>query len=374
MIGRHPERVYRWLALRPALVLLVILPLLTLRITSVVANFYLPAGYDARAYVAAGRAIRAGLDPLQADPSRLLPEVGVPTGRPGLSAAPLYLYPPFLAVLLLPLAALPFASAMALWLAIVIVTSAMLIPLLRHFVGWRLAVLAVGGFAPVWQGAWLGQINAAVAVLLLALLSYGRRQSAWSGTFLALGTLLKLTPIIGLVVLLLRGERRGVVVAAAVMLGLVAATLPLVTASAWLEGVSFAARQAWATRGLLSWTALLHRALGRPGYWLGFPVAAVFAGITLVRAPAIPPLLALAAAFLLPLLVARITWEHHALMALPALAVLWTVGERGRLLAGATWLAISLVGGIAMPLGLAACWAACCWPSLLRSTDKSVAA
>jgi hypothetical protein len=58
-------------------------------------------------------------------------------------------------------------------------------------------------------------------------------------------------------------------------------------------------------------------------------------------------------------------------MALPALAVLWQIGGRARLIASGTWLLITLAGGLALPVGLTLCWAACCWPEYLLGRKQA---
>ncbi len=362
---RRPDR---WV-LRGAWLLLLLL--LVLRNASMTSRIALPVGYDARAYLAAARAVRAGHDPVDPQTAMLLPELGVQTqdGRP---PVPAYLYPPLLALLLIPFTALPIDTALAIWVMLVAVLMLLLIPLLSRFAGWPIAALAVLGFAQAWVTVRMGQINGIVALLMtLALLDLRRGRSEWTGGWLAAGALLKITPAISLATFLVRREWRVVLAGATLALVVIAATLPITGAGTWMRGVLFAVTQSWTARGLLSWTALLQRALGRPGLLLGFPVMALFLGLTFVRARRVPALLAMAAAFILPLLIARITWEHHAVMALPALAVLWQIGGRARLIASGTWLLITLAGGLALPVGLTLCWAACCWPEYLLGRKQA---
>jgi hypothetical protein len=354
-------------------VLLLLLPLLALRIGLHLSTPELPAGYDARAYLGATHAIRAGESPFDHHAISAAHPAGGWQPWPGVGTfvpyTPFYLYPPFLALGMLPLTFISYTKAMAAWLLAVVAASLLLIPLLRFWVGWRLAAVGVLGCVHIWESAWLGQINAFIALsLALALYSYAHNQKALSGIWLALGMLLKVTPVLGLLVLAARRTWQAIGAAALVVLGVVALSRAFVPFSAWYEGFLAASGERWGIPGVISWTGKLHYWFGDPGLLLGMLLAGGLLLLTLARAPAVSPLFALAAAALLPLLVAHIAWAHHTVMALPALAVLYSQSMRGAWLAVITWLAIAFGGGLLLTLLLTLCWMACCWPRLLERT------
>ena len=331
-----------------------------LRIVAVIsyAADLLPLAGDARAYLAAARAVLAGASPVGPGGAQFLPEAG--------AGVPLYLYPPLLAIVLVPLALVPYPASLYLWLALVAAATLLLIPALRPLVGWRVAAVGVLFFLPTWESLWLASINALIALLLaVALSAADRGRERALGVALALGTLLKITPVLGAPVLLAHGRWRGLAAMALTMGGAVLLSLPFVGLADWLGGSLYALRSTETNPYLLSWTALL-RGQGGPLSVVG-PPALTFGmlALTLLRLRAVSLPLGLAAMMLLPLLVAGIIWHYTALLALPALAVLWRHSARARLIALTTWAGITLIGGALMPLTLTLCWCACCWPQLL---------
>lgn len=323
-----------------------------------------PFGFDARAYFSAAHAVRAGQLPVNIDRPELL-------GWASASDTPPYLYPPVLALLLTPFTLVSSPVAHGAWFAVVVATSLGLVLLLRPFVGWRVALVAVLCFVPTWYSAWMGQINALIAVLF-ALALHAARRDAWTrcATWLVLGALIKIVPVLGLCVLVAQRKWRSLVVAGMVGVGLAALSLLFVGTDAWYHGLLAANVVQWRLRTSFSWAGQAYYWLADGGALVGYTITAAFLGATLVRLPKVPPTLALSATMILPLLVARITWEHHALLVLPALAVLWQHSTRGRLLAGTTWLLLTTVNDITMPLMLTLCWAACCWPHLLNDAPS----
>jgi hypothetical protein len=366
------------LRLPPNAIWFVLLPLLALRIGLHLSEPALPAGYDARAYLGATHAIRAGESPFDHHAISAAHPAGGWQPWPGVGSfvpyTPFYLYPPFLALGMLPLTFVSYTKAMLAWLLAVAAASLLLIPLLRFWVGWRIAAVGVLGCVHVWEAAWLGQINAFIALMLaLALYSYAHGQKELSGIWLALGMLLKVTPVLGLLVLAARNTWRAVGAAVLVVLGIVLLSRLFVPFSAWYEGFLAASGERWGIPGVISWTGKLHYWLGEPGLLLSMLLAGGLLLLTLLRAPAIPALLALSAAALLSLLAAHIAWEHHTVMVLPALAVLYSQSTRGAWLAAATWLTMSLAGGLLLTLLLTLCWIGCCWPHLLQDTAPTPA-
>jgi len=328
-----------------------------------------PLGFDARSYFAAAHAILQDQLPVSIDRPELL-------GWASANDTPPYLYPPLLALLLTPFTLVPLGVAHALWFTIVVATTLCLVPLLRPFIGWHIATVGVLCFVPTWYSGWMGQINALIAVLYtLALLAARREAWARGAAWLMLGALIKIVPVLSLLVLVAHRKWRGVVVAGVVGALIVALTLPFVGVEAWYHGLLAANSVSWRLRSSFSW-------VGQANYWLGhgedaagYALTTLFLVATLLRLPKIPPTLGLAATMILPLLIAPITWQHHALMVLPALAVLWQWSARGRMLAASTWLLLTLVNDVAMPVMLTLCWIACCWPHLLHdpqpATDRA---
>lgn len=327
-------------------------------------------GYDGLVYLAAARAIAAGQSPYS-PLTPYLPEAPV-------QILP-YLYPPVLAIILTPLALVPYTIALNIWMMLVAMASLALIPLLRQWVGWPIAIAGVLLFVPVYDAGWHGQINAFLAVVLtLSARAALRNDQAISGRWLALGALLKLTPGISLLVLAARGHWRAFRSAVVVGVGVVIVTLPVTDATLWRDGMITALTTNYIHNQVVSWTGLFVLWFGQPGAWIGIALTFCMLGLTFVRAKRIPLALAFAASILVPLLIARITWPHHSVMALPALALIWKTSFRGRLLAAGAWLALTLwshtnianLGFLMVPIALTVCWICCCWPKLILAPMK----
>lgn len=120
----------------------------------------------------------------------------------GISELPPYIYPPFLASVLKPIALLSFESARHLWLAAsILVFLASLILLARTLdLSPRrfLALVAAAIFLPgTWITLWLGQINMFLFLLIVLALYLNKRGSQPAvGISLALATLIKLFPVL----------------------------------------------------------------------------------------------------------------------------------------------------------------------------------
>jgi hypothetical protein len=324
----------------------------------------LSLGGDANAYLAAARAISYGETPVGENGARFLPEakVGIPP----------YLYPPLLALVLIPLASLPYPVAMFVWLTLVLATTVLLIYVLRPLVGWAVAAISVLFFLPTWESLWLGQINVLIAVLLAVMIRMNDlRQDSHLGVALALGTLLKITPVLSIMILVAHHRWRSIWIAALTLISAVILSLPLVSLDTWYQGSLYALRSTATSPLFLSWTALLQR---QPGLisTIGPPIIIVsMLTITAWRGRSTSLRLGLAAASLLPLLISSIIWHYTAILALPALALLWQYNMRGRLIALITWTIISLLGGAWQPVMLSVCWCVCCWPQLLGPESES---
>lgn len=122
-----------------------------------------------------------------------------------------FAYPPFAALLVLPLAPLSDGGALAIWLAVsLVVTIAAAIIVARTALpaGWpriELAVLAALAFAPVTYNYWHGQINGLIFLLLaLAFRAYVSERQVTAGLVLGLAAGIKVAPIVLLLLLLRR--------------------------------------------------------------------------------------------------------------------------------------------------------------------------
>ncbi|MFV2045527.1 MAG: glycosyltransferase family 87 protein, partial [Anaerolineales bacterium] len=134
------------------------LVIVILRIVDLTLQNEFPLGYDARSYVVAARAIREGFSPYD--------EVHRVEFAPDVVFSK-YLYPPVLAVLLVPLSAYPILSVTYGLVFLAFLSAVVFAVLLSRSTGWKLALLAVFLFPPTWHTIYLGQVNLAVAALML---------------------------------------------------------------------------------------------------------------------------------------------------------------------------------------------------------------
>ncbi|WP_129633119.1 glycosyltransferase family 87 protein [Candidatus Oscillochloris fontis] len=338
-------------------VVLVIATIRIVQVMSAVGND-LPIGGDTRAYLASARAITHGIDPIGNAGAVFLPEAP--------ADIPPYFYPPLLALLLVPLASLPYPIALGVWMLGVLATTILLSVMLKPLVGWKMALIGVFFFLPTLESLWLGQINALIAVLIALILSSTNEQSHRRlGMAVAVGALLKITPILAAPVLLIKQRWMSLLALGMTIVGVVLLSLPFVHIETWINGSIYALQSNVSSPLFASWTGILRRQSGMIAT-LGPPVVILtLLGLTFWRSRVINLQWGLTAATLLPLLISTIIWHYTTILALPALALLWHSGQRGKVIAGATWFLVSLVGGISQPFMLTICWAVCCWPSLL---------
>jgi len=125
-----------------------------------------------------------------------------------------YLYPPFFAALLRPLALLPYNVARIIWLLLnllFLVLSLILLfkitPIPRPFIGLVLYLLIL--MPPIYYTLWLGQVNLLILLLILGsiwfLILPNRQSQVIAGVLLGLATGLKILPgLLGLSLLLRR--------------------------------------------------------------------------------------------------------------------------------------------------------------------------
>ncbi|SFD67511.1 glycosyltransferase 87 family protein [Streptomyces aidingensis] len=257
-----------------------------------------------------------------------------------------FTYPPFAALCMLPLALLDWPAALTAGLLVNAAATAAVVvllagPVLRGRVHGRRYALAVTGclvllLEPVRDTLSFGQVNLVLLALVLAdtrLAAHGGRAARFAGLGTGLAAAVKLTPALFIGYLLLAGRRRAAAVAAATA---VAATLlaawaaPGTSHDYWTEALrdtdrigdlAYISNQS--LQGLLARLAGSAGDAGRAVWAVGVVlVLAVWARrVRRARAAgdtAAGPALTGAAACL----ISPVTWVHHLVWLLPALAVL----------------------------------------------------
>lgn len=253
-----------------------------------------------------------------------------------------FTYPPFAALLMAPMAYLPWPLVVVLSVAASVAATGLLLwwlvdPIARRE-GWpRWFALAVAfclaaAFEPMRETVDFGQVNMLLLVLVGAdLLRLVARGSRWGGVGIGLATAIKLTPGIFIVYLLVTGRWRAALVASGTAAGasvLAGALAPNASREFWTEALwntdrvgslSFISNQSWqgvvarldpAEPSGLAWLALVLLTLV---VWAVRARRAVTAGDE-------------AAGFALTgvvgALVSPVTWVHHLVWLLPALILL----------------------------------------------------
>ena len=299
---------------------------------------------DLHVYRHAGQALLDGVSPYAADD----PVTGLP-----------FTYPPFAAVVMLPLAVLPAQAAAAVWTAAsVTALTAVVVLALREvgeeIRGWLVAALVIGAVAlePVWQNLSFGQVN--LVLMAAVVVDLRRPEHRLSGVLVGLAAAVKLTPLVFVVLLLLVGRRGAAGRAALTFLATVAfgfAVAPGAAASYWSLGLLDADRVGppWLAHNQSAY-GVLTRLLGESpsaGLWLG--VTLPLGGAVLLVAAAWwrrgDRLLGTGLAGLAMLLASPVSWSHHWVWAVPVAIALW---PRGRPLAAA-WTAVFVARPVLWP-------------------------
>jgi Glycosyltransferase family 87 len=285
-----------------------------------------------------------------------------------------YYPPPFAAVVVRPLAAVPFAIARRLWVLFEALSYLAALALLaRRLPGpWvvRAAVLAVLGlvFAPIDLDLKLGSVSGLLLLLVALFLDAwhrGRRQGA--ALALAGAVLLKVSPALVVAYLLVRGEWRFALRTAATGLGLVLLALPATGIDAWRVWLTHVvpylatANFSWFTNQSIDaffWRLLVPNPDTTP--WIGSPLLQrwatwiVSAGLVLLlglvarRARRAPPGgtrfdTEIGLVLVITVLLSRVAWEYLVVLAVPAFAVgalalgQGTAGRREALGLGLAW-------------------------------------
>ncbi len=291
-------------------------------------------------------------------------------GRGALDGLPLYesddpvtgypfTYPPFAAVVMVPLALLPSWLAAALWTGASVGALAAVIVLVRRALdrpapGWLVALLTGGAVAlePVWQNLAFGQIN--TFLMLAVLVDLVGPERRWSGVLVGVAAGVKLTPLVFVVLLVLVGRRTAAARAALVFAATVAvgfAVTPGPSATYWTDRLVDAARVGppALAHNQSVYGALTRLLDGTPPTWLWIAVAGPVSLVVLVVGAAWwrrgEPVLGTCLGAIAMLLASPISWSHHWVWAVPVALVIW---ERSRW-AAAAWTAVFVARPIVWP-------------------------
>lgn len=267
----------------------------------------------------------------------------VPAGLPLFDGGVLldlpFVYPPFAAVLFVPLTLLPLTVLKLVWTAAGLAALVFAVQRSARTVGRRLPpevvvlLVAVGlSLDPVRTTLYLGQINLLLLALVLADLT-GRPESRWRGVGVGLAVSIKLTPLVfvGYLLLTRRFRAAGTALAtatAATALGFLAA--PRDSVEYWLRGTFAAAGRISdiAATSNHSVNGLLARALGEGAAqrWAFLAAAALLGAWTLALAVRAhrraDELAALALCGLASAALAPFAWSHHWVWFVPLLVLL----------------------------------------------------
>ena len=264
-----------------------------------------------------------------------------------------FTYPPFAALLMVPLALLPAWLAAALWTGASVGALAAVVVVVRRALGrpapgWLVALVTGGALAlePVWQNLAFGQLN--LFLMLAVLVDLIRPERRWSGVLVGIAAGVKLTPLVFVVLLVLVGRRTAAGRAVLAFAGTVAVGFVAAPGSSayWSDGLVDAGRVGPPSlaHNQSVYGALTRLLDGEPPtlLWLAIAgpiaLAALIVGAAWMRRG--DRVLGTCLAALAMLLASPVSWSHHWVWAVPVALVLW---ERTR------W--------------AAAAWAACSWPA-----------
>ena len=319
-------------------------PVLALMVAAVVAGGLQGGFTDLFVYQHAGRTVLDGLPSLRPrDPVT------------GLT----FTYPPFAALVMVPLALMPAWLAAAVWTGASVGALAAVVVLVRRALhrpapGWLVALVAGGALAlePVWQNLVFGQINALIMLAVLVdLLRPDRRRS---GVLLGLAAGVKLTPLVFVVLLVLVGRRATAGRAVLAFAGTVAVgflVAPGWATSYWTDGLIDAGRigPPALAHNQSVYGALTRLLDGRPQtlLWLALALplclaVLLVAGCWWRRGDRV---LGTCLAAMAMLVASPVSWSHHWVWAVPVALALW---ERNRW-AAAAWTAVFVTRPVLWP-------------------------
>jgi alpha-1,2-mannosyltransferase len=260
-----------------------------------------------------------------------------------------FTYPPFAAVLMVPLALLPTAVAAALWTGLSVACLAGTIALVRRARGhdltlWFVIVVSVASLAlePIWQNVWFGQINLILMLAILADVVRPDRRTA--GVLIGIAAGIKLTPLVFVVLLILIGRhaaatRATLTFGATLLVGWVAVPGGSVYWGERLLDPTRVGPPSLAHNQSIS-GALTRVLEGPPPTWMWLVVAGPIALLTVWVAAAWwrrgDRALGAGLAALAMLIASPVSWSHHWVWAVPLGLAVW---ERSRV-AAVLWAAV----------------------------------
>ena len=277
-----------------------------------------------------------------------------------------FVYPPFAAIVFVPLTVLPLPVLKFGWTVVGVALVVFVVRRSAALVGMRaglavtaLLVVVLLALDPIRTTFYLGQIN--VVLLAVVLADVTGRPARWRGVGVGLAAAVKLTPLVFVVYLLMTGRIRAAVTAmatfaAAVGLGFLVASAESVRY--WLQGTFAAADRISPVASTTnhSLDGLLARA-GAPG-WVGLAATAALGVAGLVVAVLAHrrgrPLLGVTVCGLLSAAVAPFAWSHHFVWFGPLVVLLahraWTGDRRAAAgLAGVVVVTAAWVTGLPGP-------------------------
>lgn len=319
-------------------------PVLVLVVAAAVAGALHGGFTDLFVYQYGGRAVLDGLP---------VYESGDPvTGLP-------FTYPPFAAVVLVPLALLPAWLAAALWTGASVGALAAVVVVVRRALsrpapGWLVALLTGGALAlePVWQNLAFGQVN--LFLMVAVLVDLVRPERRWSGVLVGIAAGVKLTPLVFVVLLVLVGRRTAAGRAVLAFAGTVAVgfvAMPGSAATYWADGLVDAGRVGppALAHNQSAFGALTRLLDGPPPILLWLAVAGPLSLAVLVVGAGWwrrgDRVLGTCLGALAMLLASPVSWSHHWVWAVPVALALW---ERSRW-AGAAWTAVFVARPVVWP-------------------------
>jgi alpha-1,2-mannosyltransferase len=261
----------------------------------------------------------------------------------------LFTYPPVAAVLAVPLAVLPWATAILAWLPMIYIPLAVVVwiafrPLLARCGPWRPAVYALlllgcAFLMPLRQEIHYGQVD--IFLVALCLLDCVTEKPRWPrGALIGVATAIKLVPGVFIVYLLITGRRKAAGVATlafAAVSGLAWAVAPRDSSLYWTRvifesGRLGANRQAanQSLRGILMrlfWPSAMPVAV-----WVAVALVVAVAGFAAARAVHArgPELGGVAITGLLAALLSPVAWIHHICWIVVVLGVITGDGRNPR--------------------------------------------